>query len=141
VWKRYKTILVSDGGAITPPLPKPRSRWLSQAIRVTDIALQQGINMRRRVLFGLERTGGRQTVYWGLGEPVATYHVGNPLGFSADETRHTAEVPTRLTRYSPVTRLLIVRAGYAHADAALRASKVKIPVEAEASFKTLPLVD
>ena len=25
VWKRYKTILVSDGGAVTPPSPRPRS--------------------------------------------------------------------------------------------------------------------
>jgi hypothetical protein len=32
-------------------------------------------------------------------------------------------------------------AGYAHADAALRASKVQIPLEAKASFKNLPLVD
>ena len=68
VWKRYKTILVSDGGAVTPPSPTPRSSWLSQALRATDIALQQGINMRRRVLFGLERTGERRIVYWGIGE-------------------------------------------------------------------------
>jgi NTE family protein len=141
VWKRYKTILVSDGGAVTPPSPEPRSRWLSQAIRVTDIALQQGINMRRRVLFGLERTGERHTVYWGIGEPVASYQIGNPLGFDADETRQAAEVPTRLTRYRPVTRLQIIRAGYAQADAALRASKVQIPLEAEVSFKNLPAVD
>jgi NTE family protein len=141
VWKRYKTILVSDGGAVTPPMPKPRSRWLSQAMRVTDIALQQGINMRRRVLFGLERTGERQTVYWGIGEPIASYNVGNPLGFGADETRQAAEVPTRLTRYPAVTRRLIMRAGYAHADAALRASKVPMPVEAKASFENLPPVE
>src|SRR6266566_268658 len=44
-------------------------------------------------------------------------------------------------RYRPVTRLLIMRAGYAHADAALRASKVQIPVEAKANFENLPLVD
>jgi NTE family protein len=141
VWKRYRTILVSDGGAVTPPLPKPRSRWLSQAIRVTDIALQQGINMRRRVLLGLDRIGERQAVYWGIGEPVDSYQVGNPLGFGADETRQAAKVPTRLTRYTPVTRLLIIRAGYAHADAALRASKVPIPVEDKASFENLPRVD
>ena len=140
VWKRYKTILVSDGGAVTPPSPAPRTSWLSQALRATDIALQQGINMRLRVLFGLERTGERSTVYWGIDEPVDTYQVGNPLGFSALETRRAAAVETRLTRYPAETRVRILRAGYAHADAALRASKVQIPVSVPPSFDHLPSV-
>jgi NTE family protein len=140
VWKRYKTILVSDGGAVTPPSPTPRTSWLSQALRATDIALQQGINMRRRVLFGLERTGERQTVYWGIGEPVDTYNVGNPLDFSSSETRQVAEVPTRLTRYAVPLRASIMRAGYAHSDAALRSSKIDTPNKCSPSFESLPAV-
>jgi NTE family protein len=140
VWKRYKTILVSDGGAVTPPSPTPRTSWLSQALRATDIALQQGINMRRRVLFGLERTGERQTVYWGIGEPVDTYNVGNPLDFGSSETQQVAEVPTRLTRYAVPIRASILRAGYAHSDAALRASKIDIPNKCSPSFESLPAV-
>jgi len=140
VWKRYKTILVSDGGAVTPPSRAPRSNWLSQALRATDIALQQGINMRRRVLFGLERSEERHTAYWGIGEPVATYNIGNPLGFTSAETRQAAEVPTRLSRYPVETRALIVRAGYAHVDAALRASKVPLPNACAPSFEGLPRV-
>jgi NTE family protein len=140
VWKRYKTILVSDGGAVTPPTPTPRASWLSQALRATDIALQQGINMRRRVLFGLERTGERKTVYWGISEPVETYQVGNPLGFSSSQTRQAAAVATRLTRYPIETRVGILRAGYAHADAALRASQLELPVQSLASFEQLPQV-
>lgn len=138
VWKRYKTILVSDGGAVTPASPAPRSGWLSQAMRATDIALQQGINMRRRVLFGLQRTGERKTVYWGIGEPVDSYQVGNPLGFTSSQTQDAASVPTRLTRYPVETRVRILRAGYAHADAALRASQLKLPVQSVASFEHLP---
>jgi NTE family protein len=140
VWKRYKTILVSDGGATTPPSPTPRSSWLSQALRATDIALQQGINMRRRALFGLERTGERQTVYWGVGEPVDAYHVGNPLNFTSAETRQAAQVPTRLTRYPAPVRTCVLRAGYAHADAALRAAKIVIPINTAPSFDRLPAV-
>jgi NTE family protein len=140
VWKRYKTILVSDGGAVTAPSPTPRSSWLSQALRATDIALQQGINMRRRVLFGLGRTGERQTVYWGIGEPVDTYRVGNPLNFTSPRTRQAAEVPTRLTRYPVPIRTLVLRAGYAHSDAALRASKINIPINSSPNFESLPAV-
>jgi NTE family protein len=141
VWKRYKTILVSDGGAVTPPSPRPRSSWLSQALRATDIALQQGINMRRRVLFGLERTGERNTAYWGIGESVESYKIGNPLNFSSDETGQAAGVPTRLTKYPMATRILIIRAGYAHADAALRASNINLPVSSVPSFANLPATD
>jgi len=141
VWKRYRTILVSDGGAVTPPSPAPRSSWLSQALRATDIALQQGINMRRRVLLGLERTGERKTVYWGIGESVDTYKVGNPLGFTSAQTQRTAAVATRLTRYPIETRVRILRAGYAHADAALRASQLKLPVQSLATFEHLPHID
>lgn len=141
VWKRYKTILVSDGGAVTPASPTPRSSWLSQALRATDIALQQGINMRRRVLFGLERTGERKAVYWGISEPVETYRVGNPLDFSSSETEQVAVVPTRLTKYPIHTRARILRAGYAHADAALRASRLNLPVKSVATFKHLPPVE
>jgi NTE family protein len=100
--------------------------------------LQQGINMRRRVLFGLERSGGRQIAYWGIGESVDSYGIGNPLGFGASETKLAAEVPTRLTRYPVDVRVRIMRAGYAHADAALRASKITLPVSSGPSFAALP---
>jgi NTE family protein len=141
VWKRYRTIFVSDGGTVTPPSAAPRSSWLSQALRVTDIALQQGINMRRRVLFGLERSGERYIVYWGIGEPVDSYGVDNLLNFSSTETNLVAEVPTRLTRYSAEIRTRILRAGYAHADAALRASGIDMPVRSAVSFEHIPSVD
>jgi NTE family protein len=64
IWKRYRTIFVSDGGAVTAGAPSPKANWLSQAMRVTDIALQQGINMRRRTLRGLHQSGARNVVYW-----------------------------------------------------------------------------
>ncbi|MBR0716425.1 patatin-like phospholipase family protein [Bradyrhizobium liaoningense] len=138
IWKRYKTILVSDGGAIIPPSIAPRTNWLSLAVRASNIALQQGVNMRRRVLFGLERTGERRIAYWGIGEPVASYGVGDELRFTAEQTRQAAEVPTRLTKYPLNARVNIVRAGYAHADAALRASRIPLPVASKPDFSRLP---
>jgi NTE family protein len=140
VWKRYKTVLVSDGGAVTPPNTAPRTNWLSQAVRVSNIALQQGINMRRRVLLGLDRTGARRVAYWGIGEPVASYGIANDLGFTTEQTRQAAEVETRLTRYPLATRVNIIHAGYAHADAALRASKIPLPNSSKPDFSRLPVV-
>lgn len=137
VWKRYKTILVSDGGAVTPPSPTPWTNWLSQALRVNDIALQQGINMRRRVLQGLERTGQRRVAYWGIADTVDFYGRQNVLAYPADKSREAAQVPTRLTRYRREIRINVMRAGYAHADAALRASRIPLPDRAP-NFEGLP---
>ncbi|RQH12693.1 patatin-like phospholipase family protein [Bradyrhizobium sp. RP6] len=137
VWKRYRTILVSDGGALTSGLPSPRSNWLSQAVRTTNIALQQGINMRRRMLRGLHASGARNVVYWGINDPVAAYNVGNPLDFTKADSDIAAAAPTRLTRYPTDTQKLIVRAGYAHADAALRASSLRDLMTHSADFSRL----
>src|ERR1700730_4131500 len=57
VWKRYKTVLVSDGGLVTAAKPNPITNWYSQFRRVLDISLQQGINTRVRILRGLDATG------------------------------------------------------------------------------------
>ncbi len=140
VWKRYRTILVSDGGLVMPPKIKPWTNWVSQAIRVIDVSLQQGINMRVRVLRGLNSTGKRSIVYWGIGEPVDAYAVGNPLGFSSEATASAAKVATRLTRFSRDVQNLVMKAGYAHADAAVRASALSGLPDRAPDFASLPLL-
>jgi NTE family protein len=140
VWKRYRTIFVSDGGAATPGASAPKTNWLSQAMRVMDIALQQGINMRRRTLRGLHQSGARSVVYWGIGEGVDMYHGGNPLGFTKLETAGAAATPTRLTRYPGLVQNRILRAGYSQADAAFRASNLTYWLSRDADFRGLPVV-
>jgi NTE family protein len=41
VWKRYRTILVSDGGAVTQPIANPWTNWYSQFRRVLDVSRHQ----------------------------------------------------------------------------------------------------
>lgn len=140
VWKRYRTILVSDGGAVTPPLPQVKTSWLGLAMRTTDIALQQGINLRRRVLLGLQRSGQRNVAYWSVSDPVDSYGVGNPLGFGPDRTRRAASMPTRLTRFSDEWRECVVQAGYAHCDSAVRASSIVLPPLDTPGKTVLPVI-
>ncbi|HEV2898624.1 MAG TPA: patatin-like phospholipase family protein [Pseudaminobacter sp.] len=140
IWKRYRTILVSDGGLRTPAVPRPWANWLSVSKRATNLALQQGINMRIRVLYGLDRIGQRKLVHWGIGLGVDSYKGGNPLSFSRGATQTAAQVPTRLTRLPAEMRNLIMKAGYAHADAALRASGLLGRDFPAASFDGLPLL-
>jgi NTE family protein len=140
IWKRYRTILVSDGGAVTPPTPRVRRSWLRLAMRTTDIALQQGINMRRRVLLGLQRSGERKIALWSVSDPVESYGVGNPMDFDLERTRRAASVPTRLTRFSAELRECIMQAGYAHSDAALRGSGIVFPAAANRQKASLPKI-
>lgn len=138
VWKRYRTLLVSDGGAVTQPIDRPWTNWYSQFRRVLDVSLQQGINTRLRILHGLERSQARTVAYWGIGTTVDSYGKGNPLGFTAEMTARATVVPTRLTKFDDETRKLLVRAGYAHTDASLAASRVRIPHPSPPSFDRLP---
>ena len=138
VWKRYRTILVSDGGAVTQPIANPWTNWYSQFRRVLDVSLQQGVNTRIRILHGLDASKTRTVAYWGIGTTVDSYGKGNPLGFSADMTSRAAVVPTRLTKFSKETRRLLVKAGYAHTEAALAAGRVRIPNSCTPSFDGLP---
>jgi NTE family protein len=140
IWKRYRTILVSDGGLVTPPLRSPWTNWLSQAKRVTNIALQQGIDMRVRVLRGLHASAERNVVYWGVGEPVESYKVGNPLEFPSEATQQAASVATRLTKFPNDVQNLLMKAGYAQADAALRASSIGHLIDCPPNFAGLPLL-
>lgn len=137
VWKRYRTILVSDGGLAVPNLPFPASNWLSQGNRVASIALQQGIFMRQRVLRGMDAMGSRKVVYWGIGEGVAVHDTGNPLGFGEGETRRAAAVPTRLKPLAKDVQSVVMRAGYAHSDAALHKGGLAVVANAP-SFQGLP---
>jgi NTE family protein len=140
VWKRYRTLLVSDGGAVTQPIARPFTNWYSQFRRVLDVSLRQGINTRIRILHGLERSQARTAAYWGIGTTVDSYGKGNPLGFTPQMTAEAAVVPTRLTKFSRKTRQLLVRAGYAHTTAALAASRIPIPNPLVPNFGRLPNV-
>ena len=140
VWKRYRTILVSDGGRAMPGNPLPKSNWFSQALRVTDIALQQGIYLRERVLRGLDRDGSRKVVSWSIGKGVDSHETGNPLGFTAADTERAARVKTRLKRFPVEVQRVVMRAGYAHADAALRRAGM-VGAAPSPSFGGLPSLD
>ncbi|MER9920552.1 MULTISPECIES: patatin-like phospholipase family protein [unclassified Mesorhizobium] len=140
IWKRYRTLLVSDGGAATQPIARPFTNWYSQFRRVLDVSLQQGINTRVRILHGLEKSQARTVAYWGIGKTVDSYGKGNPLEFTPQMTAEAARVPTRLTKFPRETRQLLVRAGYAHTAAALAASRIQIPNPLAPNFDRLPNV-
>jgi NTE family protein len=120
-WKRYRTILVSDGGGHLGDDPRPPGDLLRQPVRVMQAIDGQVRALRKRLLIDGYRSGLRDGAYWGIRSNIADYHVADALPCPADATQLLADEPTRLTRMPRRTQERLINWGYAVTDAALRA--------------------
>lgn len=136
VWRRCRTILVSNAGRSTPEIGSPTGRWLGQAYRSLNLIQQQAENSRKRILFGVHNLGQRKVAFWSIDTPIAAYGVPDAPGMTPEEARAAANMRTRLNPFTPAEIELLLRAGYAGADASLRARGLAVndPV---ASFESL----
>jgi NTE family protein len=121
VWKRCRTILVSNAGRTIPEVGRPTGRWIGQMFRTLSLIQQQAEHSRRRILFGMANGGQRQVAYWSIDAASAHYAVPDALPLSTEEAAAAAALRTRLNPFSPDERRLLLRAGYSGADASLRA--------------------
>ena len=72
-WKRYQTILVSDGGGKMRPEAEPKTDWARHALRINEIIDNQVRSLRKRQViesFKAECTAG---TYWGIRSDIAEY--------------------------------------------------------------------
>jgi NTE family protein len=120
-WKRYMTILVSDGGGQMAPEPKVHADWARHAIRVNAVIDNQVRNLRKRqIIAGFER-GDRNGAYWGIRSHAADF--GPPAGSlpcPTDLTLRLAMTKTRLKGMDGTLQERIVNWGYAICDVAMR---------------------
>jgi NTE family protein len=121
VWKRYRTVLVSDGGGHISAQAKPASDWLRQTPRVISVIDSQVRALRKRQVIGLYRLGLRDGAYWGIRSDIGDYGLPDALPCDLALTRVLADTPTRLARMGPLLQERLVNWGYAVCDAALRA--------------------
>jgi len=120
-WKRYKTILVSDGGGKMQAQPEPKSDWGRHAYRVLDLIDNQVRSLRKRQLIDSYQAKLRQGAYWGIRTDVAKYPLSGTLPCPQHRTLELAEVATRLKRLPDAIQERLINWGYAVCDAALRA--------------------
>jgi NTE family protein len=132
-WKRYQTILVSDGGGKTQPEEEPKSDWAQHAYRILDLVDNQVRSLRKRQLIGSFVQGQRQGTYWGIRTHIADYGLANALPCPASATLALAETPTRLKRMPGELQERLINWGYAVCDAALR-SHVEPQLSTPAGF-------
>jgi NTE family protein len=132
-WKRYSTVLVSDGGGTTPPQagafgPVKAWRWRdwgSQSLRVTHVIDSQVRALRKRAtIAGFQApatdAGHRDGTYWGIRSDIAAYGLSSSLPCPKASTLGLANVPTRLAALDDTTQQRLINWGYAVCDTAMR---------------------
>lgn len=120
VWKRCRTVLVSDGGGQIADDPSPPGDWVRQSKRVLDVIDHQVRNLRKRQVVGSLAAGQREGAYWGIRTDIANYKIDDALPAPHDRTLLLAEIATRLRRMDAGQQERLINWGYAVCDAALR---------------------
>jgi NTE family protein len=118
-WKRYKSILVSDGGGRMQPEPEPKRDWARHAFRINGIIDNQVRSLRKRQLIDAFKTGTEHNgTYWGIGTHYGDFP-HTTLQCPLDRTAELGATPTRLSRLEPSYQDRLVNWGYAACAAAI----------------------
>lgn len=120
VWKRYQTVLVSDGGGKVQPEGEPKNDWARHAYRVLNLIDNQVRALRKRQLIDSFVAGTRSGAYWGIRTNIEDYQLAVALKCPFDRTLELANLPTRLKRMDDTIQKRLINWGYAVCDAALR---------------------
>jgi NTE family protein len=124
-WKRYTTILVSDGGGHLGPEQRPYSNWVLQSYRVLNVIDNQVRSLRKRQVIGSYQSdpaseNHRDGAYWGIRTDIADYQLPTALNCPLTQTTKLANVSTRLGCLSETLHKQLVNWGFAVCDAAMR---------------------
>ena len=119
-WKRYETILVSDGGGHYKPEEEPHHDWARHAFRVLDLIDSQVRALRTRQLIQLFQQKDRLGTYWGIRQRISSYGTPPVLDCPFDRTTDLALTPTRLKQMDDTLQERLINWGYAICDASLR---------------------
>lgn len=137
IWRRCRTVLVSNAGRSTPDVGSPSGRWIGQLFRTLYLVQQQAENSRKRLLFGANNLNQRKVAYWGIDATISRFSVGDMPTVTAEETLQAATMRTRLNPFSSSEIDLLLKTGYVGAAASLAARG--LGSIREVNFDALPL--
>jgi NTE family protein len=121
-WKRYRTILVSDGGGQMAPAGTVAGDWARHALRVNGVIDNQVRSLRKRQTIAGFQRGDRDGTYWGIRGHVDDYLPPPPglLQCPPAETDALARTKTRLKAMDDLVQERLINWGYAICDTAMR---------------------
>jgi NTE family protein len=120
VWKRYRTVLVSDAGGVLAADASPPADWARLSKRVIEIIRRQAAALRRQQLIASYKDGRRTGAYWGMGTDIADFALADALAAPRERTLELAATRTRLKRLDAERQERLINWGYAACDAAVR---------------------
>lgn len=122
VWKRYRTVLVSDAGGSLAADSSPSRDWGRHAMRVLFMIDNQVRSLRKRQIIEAfkDKKDPHDGAYWGIRSQIADYHVNDGLPCPPERIHALAQTPTRLSRIEPDHQERLINWGYAICDAAIR---------------------
>jgi NTE family protein len=119
-WKKYDTILVSNGGGKMAPEEEPETDWIRHALRVNEVIDNQVRSLRARQVVGSFVRNERKGTYWSVRSNIADYALADALPCPLDRTTALAQVKTRLKAMDADGQERLINWGYAICDAAMR---------------------
>lgn len=120
-WKRYKTLLISDGGGKLVPDPEPKLDWARHGYQAVLTIFEQVGKLRRRQLMESFRRQVRTGTFWSVSSDMSAVEVPDRLACPFEKTQELAAAKTRLRRVEPGIQERLINWGYAAADTAIRA--------------------
>ena len=120
VWKRYRTVLVSDGGGKLEPQEEPAHDWPRHMYRVLNLIDNQVRALRKQQVVDSFVAKTRSGAYWGIRTDITHYNLRDALDCPFDATLALASVPTRLAKVEPLLQERLINWGYGVCDAAMR---------------------
>jgi NTE family protein len=119
-WKRYRTILVSDGGGQLSAEETVKKDWARHSLRVLKVIDSQVRSMRKRQVIDAFQGDRRRGTYWGIRSDPADYGLADPLPTDPDTVRGLADIKTRLKKLGAGDQERLINWGYVICDTALR---------------------
>src|SRR5260370_39787091 len=92
VWKRLKTLLVSDAGAPFDYGGTQGKDWPRQTLRVINVFSHQAWSLRSSLLVRMFEGRERAGAYWGSGTPLARYNLTGASNVPLARTHRLAKI-------------------------------------------------
>ena len=120
VWKTYRAVMVSDGGAVFEPEADRGIFWRLQ--RYVTIVDSQARALRKRWLISSFLRGDLAGAYWGIRSVAAHYGTSDPRRAYSESLVHEiiARVRTDLDAFSEAEMAVLINHGYILAETAVQ---------------------
>ena len=120
VWKRFKTVLVSDGGAALPMQSHIAGNWITQLKRTLSVIHSQVHAQRSRTIVGHYQADERDGAFWSISTPPSRFNVDPHFEVSDQAGLAIAQIATRLKAMPAAQQERVINFGYIQCDNAVR---------------------